>query len=67
MKPLQNKVLIERILGEKMSMGGIILHRSDAPDYAKVLAIGPDVDEVYVGETVLVNWNSAVKHKVSSM
>ena len=61
MRPLQNKVLIERIAAEKVSPGGIVLQRTDAPDKAKVLAVGPKVDGVSVGEIALVNWNAAVK------
>ena len=61
MRPLSNKVLIERIPAEKISAGGIVLQRTDAPDKAKVLAIGPDVEELSIGEIALVNWNAAVK------
>ena len=34
---------------------------SDEPDRAKVVAIGPDVTEVEVGDVVLLNWNAAIK------
>ena len=61
MRPLHNKVLIERIPAEKVSAGGIVLQRTDAPDKAKILAIGPDVKEVTIGEVALVNWNAATK------
>lgn len=61
MRPLHNKVLIERIPAEKVSAGGIVLHRTDSPDTAKILSIGPDVREVSVGEIALVNWNAATK------
>lgn len=61
MRPLHNKVLIERIPAEKVSAGGIVLQRTDAPDKAKILAIGPDVKEVAIGEVALVNWNAATK------
>lgn len=61
MRPLHNKVLIERIAAEKVSAGGIVLQRTEAPDNAKILAIGPDVKEVAVGEVALVNWNAAIK------
>ena len=61
MKPLHNKVLIERIPAEKVSAGGILLQRTDSPDNAKILAVGPDAKEVSVGEVALVNWNAATK------
>jgi co-chaperonin GroES (HSP10) len=60
-KPLQNKVLIERLESVKETASGIILKSSEEPDRAKVLAIGPDVTEVEVGDIVLLNWNAAVK------
>ena len=60
-KPLKDKVLISRIAGEKQTEFGIILKSSEGPDKALVEAIGPKVDEVSVGDEVLVNWNGAVK------
>jgi len=59
--PLSDKVIIERIEGEKTTSTGIILKRADEVDRAKVLSIGPDVDEVQVGDVVLLNWNAAIK------
>ena len=59
--PLSDKVIIERIEGEKTTSTGIILKRADEVDRAKILAIGPDVDEVQVGDVVLLNWNAAIK------
>lgn len=60
LKPLHNKVVIERIESSTMSSGGIIINRSGEPDRARVLAVGPDVDEVSVGDIVLLDWNKAV-------
>ena len=61
MRPLHNKVIVERIPGETTTSSGIVLKRSDEVDKAKVIAIGPDVEEVSVGDTVLLDWNRAVK------
>ena len=61
MKPLQNKVIVERIQNQALSSGGIILNRSEEPDRAKVIAIGPDVVDVAVDEVAVVNWNAATK------
>jgi co-chaperonin GroES (HSP10) len=61
MRPLHNKVIVERIPGETTTSSGIVLQRSDEVDKAKVIAIGPDVEEVSVGDTVLLDWNRAVK------
>lgn len=60
-KPLSNKIVIKRIEGSKQTESGIILKRTEEPDRAEVLAIGPDVDEVQVGDIVLLDWNVAIK------
>jgi co-chaperonin GroES (HSP10) len=60
-QPLKDKILISRIAGEKQTEFGIILKRAEGPDRALVESIGPKVDEVSVGDEVLVNWNGAVK------
>jgi co-chaperonin GroES (HSP10) len=59
--PLANKIVIKRIEGSKKTESGIILQRTDEPDRAEVMAIGPDVDEVSVGDIVLLDWNAAMK------
>jgi co-chaperonin GroES (HSP10) len=59
--PLKNKVVIERIESVKKTSSGIILQRSDEPDTAKILAIGPEVEDVAVGDVVLLDWNAAIK------
>lgn len=61
MRPLHNKVIVERIPGETTTSSGIVLQRSNEVDKAKVIAIGPDVDEVSVGDVVLLDWNKAIK------
>jgi co-chaperonin GroES (HSP10) len=60
-KPLGNRIVVERVEGSKQTDSGIILKSSNEPDKAKVISIGPDVNEVEVGDTVLLNWNAAVK------
>lgn len=59
--PLGNKILVERIAAEKQTSTGIILQSSNEPDRAKILAIGPDVDEVSVGDIALIDWNKVSK------
>ena len=44
-----------------MLFRSIILKSSEEPDKAKIEAVGKDVIDVSVGETVLVNWNKAIK------
>jgi co-chaperonin GroES (HSP10) len=60
-KPLKDKIVVSRIAGEKQTEFGIILKTSEGPDKALVESIGPKVDEVSVGDEVLINWNGAVK------
>ena len=60
-KPLKDKIVVSRIAAEKTTSAGIILKTTDGPDKALVEAIGPKVDEVSVGDEVLINWNGAVK------
>jgi chaperonin GroES len=62
-KPLNNNVIIKRIKKEEVSSGGIVLPGGDRDeaDRALVEAIGPDVTDVKVGDTVLVNWQKAPK------
>ena len=60
-KPLHDKVLIERLENIKQTASGIILKNSEEPDKAKVLAIGPEVVDVQVGEIVQPDWSKTVK------
>jgi co-chaperonin GroES (HSP10) len=60
-KPLGNKIAITRVAAEKQTDSGIVLQRSDEPDVAIVEVIGPDVEDVQVGDKLLINWNKAVK------
>ena len=61
MTPLRDNIIVERVAAEKQTASGIILKRTEEPDRAKIIAIGPKVDEVSVGDEVLINWNGAVK------
>lgn len=61
MRPLHDKVLVERIPGETTTSSGIVLRTSEEPDRALIIDIGPEVKEVSVGEIVLLDWNKAIK------
>jgi len=61
--PLKDKLVVQRITPVKETASGIILQSSQEPDRAKVIAIGPEVDEVAIGEELLINWNGAIKIK----
>lgn len=60
-RPTGRNVLIERIPASKETESGIILKSTQEPDRAKIIAIGPEVDEVAVDEIGVVNWNTATK------
>jgi chaperonin GroES len=66
LKPLGKKVILELIEKEKVSAGGIVLAKADPTEANRgtVIAIGPEVTEVAVGEQVLPNWNAAKKTKM---
>ena len=59
--PLKDKILIAEKKGEDTTEAGIIIEgtRSAQSKAGTVLAIGPDVTEVKVGDTVYLMWNKA--------
>jgi len=61
MKPTRDNIIVNRIAAEKETSSGIILKSTAEPDRGEVIAIGPKVDEVNVGDKVLLNWNKATK------
>ena len=56
---LKNNVAVELIEKEKVTPSGLILSAADPTEANKgvVVAIGPDVTSVQVGDIVLPNWN----------
>jgi co-chaperonin GroES (HSP10) len=61
MQAIGNKVIVTRLEGNKTTDSGIILKSSQEPDRAKVDSVGPDVTQVSVGDTVLLDWNKAYR------
>jgi co-chaperonin GroES (HSP10) len=61
MTPLRDNIIVKRAAAEKQTASGIILKSSDGPDKGIVQALGPKVDEVGIGDEVLLNWNKAIK------
>ena len=62
LKPIGDKIIIKKIKPEEKTVGGIVLPESakEAPQYAKVVAIGPEIsgdekkkDQVKVGDKVV--------------
>jgi co-chaperonin GroES (HSP10) len=58
---LKNNVAVELIQKEKVTLSGIVLSSADPSEANKgtVVAVGPDVTMVKVGDTVLPNWNAS--------
>jgi co-chaperonin GroES (HSP10) len=66
-KPMKKKVLIAENKGEVKSEAGIILDDAKSVRESKtgtVLAIGPDVTEVQVGDKVYLEWSKAKVVKI---
>ena len=62
MRPLGNKVIVERVEHVNTTSSGIIIQGSTGePDRARIIAAGPDAKEVSAGDVVLLNWNAAQK------
>lgn len=60
-RPLRDTLIIKRLEKDMKTASGIVLQSSDEADQAKVLAIGPLVEEVKLGDIILANWNKASK------
>ena len=54
--PLFANIIIQRDVSELKTESGIYLTNTDDADKATVIAIGPDVKAVKVGDVILVNW-----------
>jgi len=69
-RPLRKKVLVAENKSEVKSESGIILDGATSvleSKRATVLAIGPEVTEVKVGDVVLVEWAKATPVKVGDV
>ena len=61
-QPLRSKVIVAENYIESKSESGIILDGIDSlrqTPHATVLAIGPEVTDVAVGDVVMLEWNKA--------
>jgi co-chaperonin GroES (HSP10) len=66
-KPLKSNVLVAENNSETKSDSGIILDHANSVRESKtgtVLAIGPDVTEVQVGDKILLDWSKASVVKI---
>jgi co-chaperonin GroES (HSP10) len=63
MKPLKNYLLVGQKAKEEKTAGGIILGGADIETGSKpavVLAIGPDVTQVKIGDQLVVKWSEGL-------
>jgi len=67
-KPIGKRIVVELIEKETVSAGGIVLTRTDADEVTrgKVLAVGPEVVDISVGDVILANWNKGQKMKMEN-
>jgi co-chaperonin GroES (HSP10) len=69
-RPLSDKVLVAENKKENTTESGIILEGTRGTGEATratVLAIGPDVTEVKVGDVILIEWSKASPVKVGDL
>ena len=62
--PLNRSIIVERQEPNKTTDSGILLSSSQEPDKAIVKYVALGLDEVSVGDSLLINWNKA--HKVEN-
>lgn len=58
-KPLRDNIIIVKEEKNLTTASGIILKSTDDADKARVVAIGPEVEDVQIDNVVIVNWNKA--------
>ena len=66
-RPLKKKVLVAELKTEQKTDSGIILEGTTSNRESKrgqVLAVGPDVTLVNVGDTILLEWSKAQVIKI---
>jgi len=68
-KAANKNYVIEMIenANKNTTAGGIIIQHNDQTQLARVLSVGPDVDEknlIAVGSTAIVNWSAVVQVKI---
>lgn len=67
-QPIGKKLAVVKLKSETQTESGIFIAKGiETVDKAKVIAIGPEVTEVKVGETVLINWNSAAQTTIDGI
>jgi len=65
LKAIKNKLIIKLLKNKEFTQVGIFLTAADKTALTKalVLAVGPEAQDVQVGDTILPNWNAAEQTK----
>ena len=68
-KAIGKRIIVELIEKEKVSSGGIVLTKADTDEATRgiVLAVGPEVVDIFFGDVILANWNKGQKMKVEGL
>jgi len=67
-QPIGKKLAVVRLKSDTTTVSGLILTKGvDSVDKAKVIAVGPEVKDVKVGETILINWNKATSTTIDNV
>lgn len=68
-RPLGKRVVVQLMEKESVTPGRIVLTRVDSDEVTRglVLAIGPEVVDISVGDVILANWNKGQKMKVEDL
>lgn len=59
--PMNGNIIVRCSEGTKVTESGIVLQNSQEPEIAIVIAAASDVDEVKIGDRVLVYWPDTIK------
>ncbi len=67
LKPLGYKIIVERQAASEKTAGGIVIpdNAKEKPEQGKVIAVGKDVEEVKVGDTIILGKFAATEVKIN--
>jgi co-chaperonin GroES (HSP10) len=64
--PMNQNIVVRCSEGTKVTESGIVLQNSQEPEIAIVIAVASDVDEVKIGDRVLVHWPDTKKLELNT-
>ncbi len=63
---MNQNIVVRCSEGTKVTESGIVLQNSQEPEIAIVIAVASDVDEVKIGDRVLVHWPDTKKLELNT-